>query len=87
MLCFIDIIHSSNLEKKSVQLSMELAQAKKMICTAESELDELKSAAQEQKAKEERLQCQLQEKKEEISGLEQGHDAKIRLERNETYRV
>ena len=66
---------------------MELAQAEKMFCAAQTELDELKSAAQEQKAEEDRLQCQLLEKEEKISDLEQGHDAEKRLERNKIYCV
>ena len=70
-----------------MQLTRELAIANKMVCAAESELDELKSAAQEQKAKEERLQHQLLENEEKMSDLEQQHNAEIRLERNKTYCV
>ena len=87
LLCFIDFIHSSELKTRYEQLRMELEQANKMVRAAESELNELKTAAQEQKAKEERLQRQLLENKEKIFHLEQGQDAEKRLERNKIYCV
>lgn len=87
LLCFIDIIHSSELKTRYEQLRMDLEQANKMVRAAESELNELKTAAQEQKAKEERLQRQLLEKEEKISDMEQRHDAEKRLEINKIYCV
>ena len=78
--CFV-LSTYSELQERSAQLTLNLAQANEAVQAVASERDTLRTVLQEHEAEKERLQVQLQDRDRQMSDLKQVHADQVRYVR------